>query len=197
MSNNIRSQYICLLEDEFEKTIKHLYEGTLVPSEAKFVMLNLLKSYFDEVCSEESLHAKFDIEPLLQVSIGEKEYKTYKRNYNIGCFVTALWLLGSPKSQACLGTGKFLGHRNESPETSRKAIVLYVAKNPHQNRKKTDVDQFIYLNVYRLKEILDMGKSPFPDEGGVKDAKKAYDLLVKKVRKILDEDEAIPVEIVG
>lgn len=200
MQSSTKSEYATLLEREYQATVDDLNEGKIQQTEAQLTLLHLLASFFENEKINASAVPWFDLEPLIAMSLGERDYQTYKKNYLIGCFIAGLVFLGSSINQACLATAVFLGHKNGSPETSKKAYALYKSRTlfdkPSEEQKNADADHFIYLNVYRLKKVLDMASKPFPEEKGVKDAKEAYDLLIKKMETFLSEDEKHPVEIV-
>lgn len=186
MSNlKIRKQeYKETVEKDFNRLVQELDKDVRHPKETYIEMLVTLKTYFDDMRDLDPAEPWFDIEALINVIAGGKDYQTFKQNYQIGCFIEALVKCGSPARQACMATAELLGHRNKSPETSIKAHDLF--KRSEKYDKDADAGQFVYMHVYMLRKFLMSVDKEFPDHVRVKKARSAYEVL----SRLIDENIA-------
>jgi hypothetical protein len=148
-------------------------------------LLNILEVYFNHMrtlaLDDEPW---FDIESLIEIVQGDKSYKTERTNYQIGCFVYALWLLGSSKLQAYKAMARWLGKKTSY---YKKCLELFQRKGLYI--EITEPEYYIYLTCYALRKILDAAQNPFPNSEDIVMAYRAYELLLLMLTEALKKEE--------
>lgn len=169
-----KREYKQHIEPEYNRVVGKWKNGHMHREEAAMELLHILEVYFNHMrtlaCNDEPW---FDIESLIEIVKGDKTYKTERTNYQIGCFVYALWLLGSSKLQAYKAMARWLGKKTSY---YKKCLELFERKGLYKDI--TDSEYYIYLNSYLLRKILDSAENPFPNRRDIAKARRAYEHLL-------------------
>ncbi len=169
----MKCQFRTSVAPDYDRVVEDWKKGRIHSEEAAMELLIILKVYFDEMKKRDLNEPWFDMEALIEIVKGDKTYKTECRNYELGRFVHALCLLGSPKEQAYKAMGLWLGNKRSY---YKKCLEFFQGKGLY--KEITEAESFICLNFYQLRKVIDAAEKPFPKHKDIVMASGAYDRLL-------------------